>query len=42
MDAARRKVSVISLNDTSGQLYTLVDGVPDQEDGEVSLKAPHS
>ena len=35
MATARRKASVMSLSDTSDQLYTLVDGV----DGEVGLAA---
>ena len=37
MAAARRKVSVMSLSDTSDQLYTLVDGVTGHVDSEVGL-----
>ena len=39
MDAVRRKASVMSLSDTSDQLYTLVDGVTGHVDGEVGLVA---
>ena len=37
MVAARRKASVMSLSDTSNQLYTLVDGVTGHVDGKVGL-----
>ena len=39
MEAARRKASVISLSDTSDQLYTLIDSVTGQVDGEFGLAA---
>ena len=39
MDAVRRKASVMSLSDTSDQLYTLVYGMTGHVDGEVSLAA---
>ena len=39
MAAARRESSVISLSDTSDQLYTLVEGVTGRGGGEVVLKA---
>ena len=39
MATARRKASVMSLSDTSDQLYTLVDGVTGHVDGEVGLAA---
>ena len=39
MAAARRKASVMSLSDTSDELYTLVDGVTGHVDGEVGLAA---
>ena len=40
MSAARRKASVISLRDTSYQLYTLVDGVAGHVDGEADHAFP--
>ena len=39
MSSARRKTSVISQNDVSEQLYTFVDGVTGDVDGQVSLAA---
>ena len=39
MAAARRKASVMSLSDTSEQLYTLVVGVIGHVDGEVGVAA---
>ena len=39
MAAARRKASVMSQSDNNDQLYTLVDGVTGDIDGDVSLMA---
>ena len=39
MAAARRKASVLSLSDTSDQLYTLVDGVKGHVDGQGGIAA---
>ena len=39
MAAARRKECVMSLSDTSDQLYSLFDGATGHVDGEVSLAA---
>ena len=39
MSAARRKASLMSLSDTSDQLYTFIDGVTGHADGEVGLAA---